>query len=207
MSPVPDAFDEQLLRIARKLRIVRQRPALGARGHHAHGYFLNPPVPEPIVASFERQHRVELPPEYRAFLTRMGNGGAGPFFGMLPLERWSIALDAFLEGASPDGMLARPCPLKDGRTRVDWLELIEGRTSRLDPAAWHPYQGALAVCYEGGTYYALLVLTGELRGRVCNVDLEMQPPKFSPQANFLDWYEAWLDEVLSGRELRGFGYL
>jgi len=198
--------DEQLARIARKLKIARQRPPSRIAGDHAHGYMLNPPLPEPIVASFERQHRIELPEGYRAFLTRMGNGGAGPFYGMLPLERWSVAVDPLLEGAPGDDLLERPSPLRDARTRVDWLELIEGRTTGLDPAAWHPYQGAIAVCREGGAYFALLVVTGPERGRVCNVDLELGPPKFSPQPGFLEWYEAWLDEVLSGKDLSGFGY-
>ena len=46
---------------------------------------LNNPVSEPDVASFEQKHGISLPPDYREFITRVGNGGAGPFYGVFAL--------------------------------------------------------------------------------------------------------------------------
>jgi len=42
------------------------------------------------------------------------------------------------------------------------------------------------------------VLNGEHRGKVVNLDESLQVPLFAFEDNFLDWYERWLDEVISG---------
>jgi len=204
-----DALDEQLARISQKLRIVQQRPAARkALGEREHGYQLAPCLPEAEVQSFEWTHNVVLPEDYRAFLTRIGNGGAGPYYGVLPLERWAAAPLEYFEDARelPPDLLARDSPLRDGLTGIDWLELLGGAPQpRFDPQKWHPYQGAITISRLGATYYALLVVTGVTRGRVCSVDLDMQAPKFAPQRGFLDWYEAWLDDTLSGKDIGAFG--
>ena len=54
-------------------------------GSQAHRFRLHPPLPEVEVAAFEARHRVSLPAEYRGFLTHVGNGGAGPYYGQFPL--------------------------------------------------------------------------------------------------------------------------
>ena len=177
-----DALDDQLARVARKLRIAERRPVprkfVGEREHHFH---LGRPLGEDQVTAFEEAHGVELPAEYRAFLTRIGNGGAGPYYGLLPLERWAqAALEYFDdETALPPDLLSRPSPLRDGLTGVDWIELLGGepRPRPFDPRQWHPYQGTLAACHLGATYYALVVVSGAARGRVVNVDLDMQAPE------------------------------
>src|SRR5580704_10637649 len=100
-----DALDEQLARINQKLRIVAQRPAARkALGERQHGYHMRPKLSVLEVAEFEHAHNVQLPEGYRAFLTHVGNGGAGPYYGLLPLERC----------AADSGQLARPSPLKPG---------------------------------------------------------------------------------------------
>lgn len=205
-----DVFDEPLARISKKLRVVQQRPparkALGEREHH---FRLEPALGERQVQAFEGLHGIKLPADHRAFVTRLGNGGAGPYYGLLPLDQWGKAALAYGtdEGALPRDLLSRDSPLRDGLTGVDWIELLGGdRPRRFDPRAWHPYQGTLALCHLGATHYALLVVTGSARGRVCNVDLDMQAPKFSPEKSFLEWYEAWLDDVLHGKDITAFGY-
>lgn len=47
----------------------------GADTHH---YQLNAALARANVAAFERAHSVDLPDDYVAFLTELGNGGAGP---------------------------------------------------------------------------------------------------------------------------------
>ena len=56
-------------------------------GADKHRFELNTPLPEAEVAAFEREYKVELPLDYRRFLTGLGNGGAGPFYGIFPLGR------------------------------------------------------------------------------------------------------------------------
>jgi hypothetical protein len=204
-----DALDEQLARIEQKLRIVQQRPAARkALGERQHGFHMGPKLGVVQVAEFEHKHGIQLPDGYRAFLTHVGNGGAGPYYGVLPLERWATAPLEYFEDERelPPDLLSRASPLRDGLTGIDWVELLGGAPRpRFDPKQWHPYQGTITIGHLGGTYYGLLVVSGPTRGRVCTVDLDMQAPKFAPQREFLDWYEAWLDEVLSGKDIGAFG--
>lgn len=65
-------MDEQLARIEAKLRLKH--------------LVLNPVAAESQVRAFEEQHQIELPIDYRFFLTRLGNGGPGPpHYGLEPL--------------------------------------------------------------------------------------------------------------------------
>jgi hypothetical protein len=59
-----------------------QAEVFGADGH---GFQMNPALPKSEAASFERDHNIALPLDYRQFLTGLGNDGAGPFYGVFPL--------------------------------------------------------------------------------------------------------------------------
>ena len=47
---------------------------------------LNPTLSEEEIRSFENKHGISLPIEYRLFLQLVGNGGGGPYYGLLPLH-------------------------------------------------------------------------------------------------------------------------
>lgn len=55
-------------------------------GAKKHKYQFNPTLSEKEIEDFEQQYQVRLPEDYRAFLMRVGNGGAGPQDGLLPLK-------------------------------------------------------------------------------------------------------------------------
>jgi hypothetical protein len=54
-------------------------------GSEAHKFHTHPPLIEPTVREFETRHQVVLPPEYGGFLIHVGNGGAGPAYGIFKL--------------------------------------------------------------------------------------------------------------------------
>lgn len=72
------------------------------------------------------------------------------------------------------------------------------------------YSGVLPIGSQGCTYLHALIVSGEYSGRVVNVDMDISKPKFCFENNFLDWYERWLDEIISGILLKDgnvwFGY-
>ncbi len=68
------------------------------------------------------------------------------------------------------------------------------------------YSGILPIGHQGcGTVHAI-ILNGQLAGKVIYLDY-WQYPFFTYEKNFLDWYERWLDERLTGEPERGFGLL
>ena len=56
-------------------------------GSNSHKYKINRRVSERRLRAFEVKNDVELPSEYRAFLTAFGAGGAGPDYGIYSFAR------------------------------------------------------------------------------------------------------------------------
>lgn len=80
MAPTPD-------QLANKLSLLRLRdPGLRLFGAATHRYRLNACLSREELQNFEASVGVTLPEEYRDFLLRFGNGGAGPGYGLLPLK-------------------------------------------------------------------------------------------------------------------------
>lgn len=87
-------------------RLARKHPDVF--GADSHDFEVNEPLSEREVAKFERKHGIALPAEYRWFITNVGNGGAGPFYGVFAFgemddNSWSEE-DGFV------GTLSRPFP-------------------------------------------------------------------------------------------------
>ena len=55
-------------------------------GASTHKYRLNETVSLEWVREFEKKYQVELPEEYVFFITKVGNGGPDPFYGIRPLS-------------------------------------------------------------------------------------------------------------------------
>jgi HEAT repeats len=149
---------------------------LGHYGAENHRYRLLPPLPEEQVAAYEGRNQIRLPEDYRAFITQVANGGAGPtLYRLLPLRPDAV-------NSRPD----RPFPFSPGTLpRRDWAD-----DPALDPEPW---PGAILLTDEGCTFYQLLVVTGPHRGRVVHIDTDCNDwPTFDPAPDFLTWYENWL---------------
>ncbi|WDZ82227.1 hypothetical protein [Micromonospora cathayae] len=191
----PDDLAGRLARVAANLRAAAAMPGEPLMfGAQEHRFRLGPPLAEETVVAFERRHRVRLPADYRGFVTTVGHGGpgrfggAGPYYGLHPLDEW----DGCLLGHPDPGALARPFPVEPGRTYRDWLsEVAPGDDDE-------PYLGTLALGDHGCGYLSLLVVSGPTRGRVTDNCPGPQGPTFTGDADFLSWYERWLDAVLSG---------
>ena len=189
------ALDPQIARILEKLARAHEQQ-IETFGLRAHGYELSPPLSAGEVAALEARLGIELPEAYRAFLCQAGASGAGPYYGMLPPERWGDAL--YGDVAMPD-FAARPCVWSTDtpRDEATWT----ARTADLA----EPFHGAIAIADQGCANYATLVTAGPERGRVMYVSLDGGVPFFPENPDFLSWYERWLDELLWGFEHLWFG--
>ena len=215
---------EQLHRIQQKLFQAKAADKnLEVFGADAHQYHLNPPVSEAEVLAFEKKYGVQLPECYRAFMLTVGDAKAkksdfiaGPYFG---LYAFGTSVDSLLY-EKIETYLKAPCNLSPDMTQEEWEKLSdpllfseedeEEDDDKYFAERAKVFGGLLPLGSQGCTYEHALVLNDKYAGRVVNVDLDLAQPKFAFETNFLDWYERYLDEVISGQLLDDrptwFGY-
>ena len=189
-------------------------------GVGSHRFRLNPVIEESVVAAFERSHGVTLPEGYRRFLTEIGNGGAGPFYGVSRLgemdsingeEPWKAG-DGFI------GVLSEPFPHREAWNDVpDYPECPDYPGDAEEDAAYdrtfeaadaiywdsRNVNGAVPICHRGCCLRDWLVVTGPEAGHVWEdrrVDDEGLVPSAGPDGRrmtFLDWYCDWLGAAVA----------
>lgn len=191
--------------------------ALKVFGASSHEYQLNSPIDMKTVEDFERKHKISLPIEYKLFVTEIGNGGssfsdsgAGPYYGIFPFGADYSLFEV------EDDILQNPTMIYPKMTDEIWNTQIdhlyeEGISdNEFEHREAKLFGGLFAIGTQGCTYFHCLVLNGDHKGRIVNIDVGYQKPKFSFETNFLDWYERWLDDVIEGNlsddDSGSFGY-
>jgi hypothetical protein len=173
-------------------------------GSSRHRYKLNPAPTENELKGFESQYGIRLPEGYRNFLLYMGNGGAGPYYGLEELES---GLYDDLDHKNDKDLLN---PSEEFPHREAWsLDLPEND----DDGAYREREevyfekrwmnGALRICNYGCGIYINLVVKGPEHGNIwiddrCN-DGGIYPDRYpgnKEKVDFLQWYELWLDKSL-----------
>ena len=156
------------------------------------------------MAAFEDRYRIKLPSDYRAFVTCVANGGAGPAYGMFTLEE-TVTQWRFAE--VPEDFVGTPFPHTQAYNpyRDPQVEPYREAAKRGDSSAAEAkrrllYQaaGTLVLCHEGCGYLHLLVVAGPAFGQMW-LDGRCSDQGFVPlRVGFFDWYERWLDNTLAG---------
>ena len=174
---------------------------------------LNDPISEPDVASFEQKHGILLPPGYREFITRIGNGGAGPFYGVFPLGSMDDNFDMrqWHENDGFVGTLSKPFSFQNewndvsGMPTDDLLDQDEDAYNKQIEAFESTYwssdvmHGAFPICHEGCALRILLVVTGKQAGNLWEDRRSeyagLRPVRLADGsvATFSRWYTEWLD--------------
>lgn len=200
--------------LIRDLECVRASgSSFGVFGEDGHNYGLNPTLSEDELTEFETDHGVRLPDDYRQFLLRVGNGGAGPYYGLFSLGEMD---DGFDLGPWGDfvGRLSSPFPHSD-----TWNDLIgkpddsavtdsdeyDGLIEAFEKRYFDTCQvnGAIPICHLGCALRQWLVITGpEAENVWCDDRADykgLHPLKTHgrERTSFFDWYRDWLDDVLS----------
>ena len=146
---------------------------------------LAPPVREELVATFERDHAVRLPEDYRWFVLHAGNGGVGPpYYGLEPLSDLLIEGNSFLPPEeNRNSRLSHAFPGRES----DWADW----EPELADEAWIAHEaGRLLLGTDGCAILWVLALTGPARGEVWRLG---DAAAARAGSSFLDWYAEWLE--------------
>ena len=181
-------------------------------GAERHRYELNEPLTNARLDDFEKRYRILLPPDYRLFLSKMGNGGAGPFYGIVELEN-SLYTD--MEHRREDEKTDPSLPFP--HTAPQYMFDAEAAGAGFDEeefyAQWHDpvhVRGILRICNFGCGIFIDLVVNGAEYGNMWLSDIVNDYGIFpvgimddapDERIGFLDWYEQWLDQCFKEMEL------
>jgi len=171
-------FIENAAAVTDRLRCLDTRRVVF--GSSCHAYRFHPPIGMQQAEAWQRAHKVSLPVPYRRFITELGNGGAGPYYGIMPLE-----LEApHLLQPFPDAQ-----PFQLPATDEAWESVIPG---------------AITIAECGCGTFMLLVVRGEAAGQVwvdarCETGIWPITDKQSTPMTFDTW---WLSEM--GAHLQRF---
>ncbi|MEU8682776.1 SMI1/KNR4 family protein [Streptomyces sp. NPDC048611] len=173
---------------ARLGELAQQDPECARFGADEHRYRLSPPLPEAALSAFEERYAVRLPAAYRTFLAQVGGSGAGPQYGLLPLDEpvpaeSDEAVDDLRELDRRPGFLSAPFPLSE-EWRGSPAERCDEEAERTRVA------GSLVITESGCGAFVRLVVTGPSAGQVWFDDMTWG--QISPGPDFRDWYLSWL---------------
>lgn len=155
-------------------------------GAAAHRYALNAPLTEREVSAFESLHGISLPEEYRRFVIEIGDGGAGPMYGLYRLDRSD--LPEFADDDRAVGFLAESFP----HSKAWNPALADPSYDEDDYFDPRHIAGSFTLGHAGCGYLVRLVLTGEQRGTVWEDGRPSDMGVYPIAAGFASWYLRWL---------------
>jgi hypothetical protein len=146
-----------------------------------HRYRLNPAVDRDQITDVASRLNVSLPEALKHFYTSLGNGIAGPYYGLFPIER--------LRGYQPD----RPF---QGVEHFKSIAAAEGELSENGyfEVFHEDLQGLIPVISEGCGHEVCLISSGEKIGQVVSVSCDGYLRDTGQTLG--DLYHTWLDESL-----------
>ncbi len=206
-------MEEQLKRIKVKFQLLKQSDKqLTVFGAAKHRYEMNNPITIEYIKNFERNYQIKLPEELVAFYTNIGNGGAGPFYGLEPIDD-TIYYD--LEYKKNNDLLnpSKPFSHKEAwnlkfESTVSYEENEEEYYEEREAFEIRYYSpelmnGVLAICNYGCAVSLNIVVNGDEYGFIWADDRASDGgirPSYElgnkEKITFLNWYELWLDKSL-----------
>ncbi|MDZ8225513.1 SMI1/KNR4 family protein [Nostoc sp. ChiVER01] len=192
-------------------------------GSESHQYQFKPCLSDKNIQVFESKYNITLPSEYRNFLLEIGNGGAGPGYGLSGLSAIE-SKDVISEKLYPENyeILSKSFPFTKAWNDLDLIvknntDFVTNNDDYFDKKF---IQGTLTITNYGCGIYAVLVVTGEQSGKIwiddrtndngiypaslsfCHAFHDINPDDSYPNSNeeqplsFYDWYEDWLNRSL-----------
>lgn len=185
-------------------------------GAESHGFKLNPVVRKSVVSKFEAKYGIQLPDDYRRCITEVGNGGAGPYYGVFKFHEMDdcFSFQRWKENDGFVGTLSQPFPhAKPWNDTVEYPDEDEfededqydAEVERIDKIYWNPenVNGAIPICHQGCALRNWLVVCGSEAGNVWE-DLRADEGGLVPtklkrkkRVTFLEWYNNWLQQAVA----------
>lgn len=197
------------------LSLLRQsRPAVF--GLDQHGFLLNQPISEVDLSTFEHEYGVSLPSDYRHFISEIGDGGAGPFYGFFDrnsgIEKWTECSDIvgdLSEPFAPEGEWNDLSELPPDDLLQRDRDEYDRRMSAFDEAYWSStlLNGAIPLCHEGCALRIYLVVAGGEAGHLWEdrrseyEGLKPLRSKDGSSLTFSRWYQNWLRQCADAARL------
>ncbi|MEH1846177.1 MAG: SMI1/KNR4 family protein [Nostoc sp.] len=192
-------------------------------GSESHRYQFKPCLSNKDIQAFESRYNITLPSEYRNFLLEVGNGGAGPGYGLSGLsgiEFKDVTPEKLYQ--ENDEILSRPFPFTAAWNDLDLIVMNNTGFVAKSDAYFDDklIQGTLTITNYGCGIYAMLVITGEQSGKIwiddrtndngiypaslsfCHAFHDTNSDDFHQDSDeeqplyFYEWYEDWLNRSL-----------
>lgn len=194
------------------LRILSQAQKIDKKfemfGTSTHKYKLNPPIQASFVRSIEEKYGFTLPEDYFHFITEVGDGGAGPDYGIQSFTKFlTEGVDSYSKRYWEEYhySLAKPfVPRTMIADEVEEFSIATKEAYERNPNNYFIYEenDETKFCDTAG-FYTLgthgcqwdfgLIITGDKRGQVFDTDNE---GAYCFVANsFTEFYQKWLDRI------------
>lgn len=172
-------------------------------GASKHRYRLNPVLSISDVSAYEAKYHVRLPSQYRFFITHVGNGGAGPDYGIAPLN-----LMRPYQGTMDPPFISSRLTLEQWDEKLQPVEDDDCPDDVFDAMEEALMQGVYELGSKGCTYENITVTNGEDENRVfyINFDWDAEQMPYDTGMDFLTWYESFFQEIIAGNQVSAYGY-
>ncbi len=177
-------------KLDRKRELDLEFKAFGACKHK---YHLEGPISEEKVRLIEERYSFQLPDDYRRFITEVGNGGAGPGYG---LNSFNVNDNEALKWCSkPFILMADHKPDDDIDDLLDRLDAQDTKFCDSLITAFQDnimFAGNLVLAGYGCGETRNLIVNGPCKGEVWAFD-GTQNCIIRNKQSFMDWYMSWID--------------
>lgn len=192
-------IDQIRKKLNRLIELDQEKKIFGA---DIHQYQINTALSEQQLTDYEARYGIQIPADYRLYLQTIGDGGAGPFYGLLPL----VENGEFTPDLSEDFPYTRENPLRlqmildEDHQDQEWDHLLDQHYTDAE-------KGIKILAHEGCGMYSILIMRGAEYGNVWYLDLAndvgaypLTSPVTQGAMHFFEWIDLWLESALAELE-------
>ncbi|MBS5166073.1 MAG: SMI1/KNR4 family protein [Butyricicoccus sp.] len=176
-------------------------------GADTHQYELNPVLSLEEVQAYQEKYHVVLPSEYVFLITQVGNGGAGPYYGIYPLDlkrsrHENMGVPFITSHLTQQQWTGKLMPIS--RENEDLDDCPDDLYEQIESEV---LQGVYPVSTQGCSYETMVAAQGDEENRVFYVDMDWnyENKPYDTKMTFLKWYEDFFLEIIAGNRMDSYG--